>query len=103
MTSHIVADHPVQVRTYGPVPTDLIAYAARKVHVVLRHAPAAVLFVRIKLSHDRGSAPLAATARVDVDVNGIDVHARAAAPTLTEAVDLMQQRLRTRIQRIHQH
>ncbi|GAA1627112.1 HPF/RaiA family ribosome-associated protein [Catellatospora bangladeshensis] len=101
MTSPVLADHPVQVRTYGRVPAELISYAARKVEVVLRHAPAPVLLVRIKLSHDRGAAPSEACVRVDVDVNGADVHVRAAAPTLTEAVDLMQRRLRARVQRVH--
>lgn len=103
MTSPVLADHPVQVRTYGAVPARLISYAAGKVEAVLRHSPAPVLLVRIKISHDHGSAPLDALVRVDVDINGVDVHVRAAAPTLTEAVDLMQRRLRARVQRIHRH
>ncbi|MEO3748358.1 hypothetical protein [Plantactinospora sp. B5E13] len=38
-----------------------------------------------------------------VDVNGTDVHARAEAPTLVEAVDLMQDRLRGQLARLDRH
>lgn len=91
----------IHLRSHGPGCSELAAYATGKVRTVLQHSPARVLFVRLTL--DSAAAPRTATARVDVEVNGADVHARAAAPTLLEAVDLMQDRLRSRLARAGRH
>jgi ribosome-associated translation inhibitor RaiA len=93
-----------QVHTQGHVSDALVEYATDKVATVLRHAPAPVLFVHLTLhrpTDPAGRQP--ASARVDLDVNGMDLHAHASAPSLREAVDLMQDRLRARLTRETRH
>jgi hypothetical protein len=89
-----------QLHIDGQVAAEAVAYAVTKVETVLHHAPAPVLHVRLSL---RQSVRTAATerpqARVNVDLNGMYVGARAAGATIREAVDRMQDRLRTRLAR----
>lgn len=82
----------IQVHAQGRVPSGLVDYAREKVTAALRQSGRPVLHVRLTLA----SAPQA-VARVDVDVNGRDIHAHAGAGTLREAIDLMQDRLRARL------
>jgi ribosome-associated translation inhibitor RaiA len=59
-----------------------------------------VLFVRLTIERltDQNPGRLY-TVRVHADVSGVDLHARATAPTVTEAVDLAQGRLRAQLAR----
>jgi ribosome-associated translation inhibitor RaiA len=88
----------VQVHAQGRVPSGLVDYAREKVAVALRQSGRPVLHVRLTLA----CAPQA-VARVDVDVNGHDIHAHAGAGSLREAIDLMQDRLRIRLARTLHH
>ncbi|MFB9433142.1 sigma 54 modulation/S30EA ribosomal C-terminal domain-containing protein [Streptoalloteichus tenebrarius] len=76
-------------------------YARDKVLALSRCCPGPVPYVRIKLtrSHDP-SVPTPALVQVNLDVDGSEVRAQAAAPTFTEAVDLVQDRLRERLRRL---
>ncbi|MFC7530098.1 HPF/RaiA family ribosome-associated protein [Actinoplanes sp. GCM10030250] len=85
-----------QVHTHGKVGADTVAYAVAKLEAALHHAPGSVL--RTSLTLD-AAAP---GHRVDahVDLNGTGVHVHAVGETMQEAVDLMQERLRSRLRRI---
>ncbi len=94
----------VEVVSHGQVPADLIDYARDKMLGLVRYTGKPVLHLRIKLatSHDPAvSRP--AEAQVDLDVNGRLLRAHAAAPTLREAIDLTQDRLRRRLSRTALH
>jgi RNA polymerase-binding transcription factor DksA len=74
-------------------------YAEKKVRRAMDTAGAPVLFGRVKL----GEAPdpaveRPALAQAMLDVNGRPVRAHVAAPTMTEAIDLLEERLRDRLQ-----
>lgn len=97
-----VAD--VEVVTHGHVPTDLVEYARDKVLEAVRYAGEPILHVRIKLTVSRDPAlSRPALAQANVDVNGRLLRGHIAAPTLREAVDLLQGRLRQRLSRMALH
>ena len=79
----------------GEVDASTLEYARKKVGAVLRLAPAPVLFARVLLAHE--SAPgmqRPAVAKASLDVNGRPVRAHVAAGTDTEAIDLLEAKLR---------
>jgi ribosome-associated translation inhibitor RaiA len=85
-----------QVYIHGEVTPEVESYARRKVLAALQHAPAPVLRIRLTLD---------ATAHgdridVQVDVNGAGVHAHAVGETMPEAVDLLQERLRSQLRHL---
>jgi ribosome-associated translation inhibitor RaiA len=84
------------VHVHGAVPGAARAYAMAKLEAALRHAPRRIVSSRLTID---AAAP---GNRIDahVNVNGVHVHVHAAGATLTEATDLMQQRLRSRLQHI---
>ncbi len=86
-----------QVRTHGPVPSAMKAYAMEKAAVALHHAADPVLYARLNLD----SAPATGN-RVDahVDVNGTALHVHGVGDTLQEAIDVMQERLRSGLRRL---
>jgi len=94
----------VEVVSHGQVPADLVEYAREKMIGLARYTGEPVLHLRIKLatSHDPAVAR-PAEAQVDVDVNGRLLRAHAAAPTLRQAIDLTQDRLRRRLSRTALH
>ncbi|MEU6061413.1 sigma 54 modulation/S30EA ribosomal C-terminal domain-containing protein [Streptomyces sp. NPDC047097] len=96
-------DVDVRTETHGKVPRGAARYARQKVLAVLDHVGVPVLSVRVKLTQAPGLAPRPATAQVTVDVNGRPVRAQVAAGTMFEAVDLLRDRLRTRIARARRH
>lgn len=80
-----------------------VAYAKRKVHAAARAAPARVLFGRVKIRHEPHRSieqPMVVAASLDVD--GHVVRAHAAGQTATEAVDLLEERLRRQLVDAHQ-
>ncbi len=79
----------------GEVDASALEYARKKVGAVMRLAPAPVLFARVALAHE--SAPgleRPAVAKASLDVNGRPVRAHVAAGTDTEAIDLLEAKLR---------
>jgi ribosome-associated translation inhibitor RaiA len=91
----------VQVQAGNGVPRRFSWYASEKVTTVLRHTSQPVLYARVRLSqaHDPAVAR-PASARAEIDLNGrlVCVHSHAGTPQ--EAIDRMQQRLRTRIEHL---
>jgi len=95
---------PVEVTTRGRTPAYLVEYARDKVLQACRHTSEPILHVRIKLTVPAEPAtPRPALAEANVDINGRPLRTRAAAPSLREAVDLLQDRLRHRLSRMALH
>ncbi len=91
----------VQVATQGHLPEGAAEYAREKIGTVVHLAPGPVLSARVRLSRHGDPAlrhPMVAQANLDVD--GRMVRAQAEAVTAEEAVDRLEARLRTRLDRI---
>jgi ribosome-associated translation inhibitor RaiA len=89
-----------QLQTRGSVTPQEADYARAKVAAAVQVARDPVLHVRVRLTVLADPAlERPALAQVNVDLNGRPVRAQAARPTLTEAVDEVQQRLRDRLLR----
>lgn len=96
-----MSNAPIQVQCHGSAPRRLSSYAREKVSAALGRTARPVLRARVWL--DRSSDPAVpepAVAKVEIVLNGDVVRAHAVAPTLTEAIDVMQDRLRSRMARI---
>jgi len=95
----------VQVVTvHGDVDPDGQAYARRKIGQLAKLAPGPVLSARVKL--DRAPDPALerpALAQATLDVNGRLIRARVAARRLDEAIDLLEARLRHRLEHLASH
>ena len=89
---------PVDVTLRGNVGEFAGEYAREKVAGALEVAPAPVLHAHVVLdwTHDPGM-PRPARAEATVDVNGTAVRARTSAPTMNEAVDELEARLRRQL------
>ena len=94
---------PVRIGAHGTVPSGAHRIAVSKVHSALRHMTRPVLSARVTLtmSGDPGVVR-PAVAQATVDVNGRIVRAQAASQTMAEAIGLMSDRLRTRVDRVAQ-
>jgi hypothetical protein len=80
-----------------------VAYARRKVYAAARTAPAPVLFGRVKIRRETNPSierPIVVAASLDVD--GHLVRARAAGHTTTEALGILEERLRRQLLHAHQ-
>lgn len=89
---------PVEVTLRGNVGDFAGDYARDKVEGALEIAPAPVLYAHAVLdwNHDPGRER-PALAEATVDVNGTIVRAHTSAPTMTEAVDELEARLRRQL------
>ncbi|MER6122117.1 HPF/RaiA family ribosome-associated protein [Streptomyces sp. NPDC001795] len=94
----------IQVETQGQMPPGVIEYAQEKLRALIGRTRKPVLFVRVKLTQMTNPAMARpAIAQANVDVNGRLARARVAADTVTEAVDLLQDRLAARLRRLEEH
>lgn len=94
VTSHNPTLH-IDVATRGDVSEFDTAYARRKVAAALASTREPVLGVRIVLEFKVNPAlACPALAKASADVNGHPIRAHVAAPTVREAVDLVERRLR---------
>lgn len=99
-----MADEGVVVFARGDVSEDARAYAKRKVDGVTPFAPAPVLFARVELKiHADPARARSAFAKAELDVNGRLVRAHATAPTIFEAIDALESRLRERLEQAAHH
>lgn len=81
-----------------------VEYARDKVDAALRIASEPVLYVRVRLSRlGNRSVEQPAMAEVTLDHNGRLVRVQAAGPTMREAIDRMDTRLRGRLERVSRH
>lgn len=93
----------VQVTTHGVVPDTVKQYATDKVTQLTRYTNRPILFAQVKLTletNPRLERP--ALAEATLDLNGQPVRAHVAGHDLMEAVDLLEDRLRRRLDR-HNH
>jgi ribosomal subunit interface protein len=95
-----VQELEVSVATQGEVPEAAKQYAIDKVTQLVRFTRRPVLFVQVKLTLEPNPArERPAVAEASLDVNGKPVRAHVAAHDLMEAVDLLEERLRRRLER----
>jgi hypothetical protein len=103
-TSHAWSDMtPVQVQVAGDTTPDIAAYAERRLRETFQDTRFPVLHARIRIT--RYPDPALARpviAQANLDLNGRLVRARLSAPTAREAVDLLRDRLRQRLQHLVQ-
>jgi ribosome-associated translation inhibitor RaiA len=94
----------VVVETKGEVSLAAPDYARAKLLALLERVDGPVLAARVRLTQEPNHAvakPSLAQATVDLD--GRPVHAHVAAATMREAVDLLQHRLRSRIDHLRHY
>lgn len=95
----------VQVVTgHGNVDPDMQSYARHKIAQLAQLAPGPVLLARVKL--ERAPDPALdrpALAQGTLDINGRLVRAQVAARQFDEAIDLLEARLRDRLEHLHSH
>jgi ribosome-associated translation inhibitor RaiA len=88
----------------GDVPDATRRYARKRLGPVIDRIPEPVLFARVKLTQAPDPAvERPAIAQVTVDVNGEIVRARRCAHDMREAIDLLQARLRDKLDHRAQH
>jgi ribosome-associated translation inhibitor RaiA len=93
------ADLQIQVVTRGAVGEEYARYAEEKIRTATRAAPRPVLFVRVALTqHENPSVERPCSAKATLDVSGRLVRAHVAASTMRETVDLLENRLRRRLE-----
>ncbi len=91
----------LQVVAKGDVGDLARQYATEKLTHVARYVHEPVLFGRVTLTRvPDPAASHKAEAEATLDLNGRPVHARAAAHGMTEAIDLLEKRLRNQLQHL---
>lgn len=97
--SEVLADVPIHVATLGQVSPGAVSYAEEKLGSMLAQVTDPILFARVKLSHAHDPArERPAMAQLTVDINGELVRAQVAAHEMPEAIDLLQGRLRDKLE-----
>ncbi|MGI5271925.1 sigma 54 modulation/S30EA ribosomal C-terminal domain-containing protein [Nonomuraea sp. CA-218870] len=94
----------VRVETRGPVRQGAVEHARQAVAALVRLAHEPVLYARIKLTApDNPDAKRPYTAQANLDVNGRLIRAQAAGPSMYQTLDLLEDRVRTRLRRTARH
>jgi hypothetical protein len=94
----------VRVSIHDGLSHGVTDYARTKMTAVLRLAHEPVLAARVRLTrHADPAVSRPVIAQANLDVNGRLVRAVVAAPTAREAVDLLEAKLRHRLERIARH
>jgi ribosome-associated translation inhibitor RaiA len=89
---------------HGHVDHDIKDYLRRKISRVAELAPAPILFARAQLDiTDNPAVERPVEARAALDVNGAKVRARVTATEPTEAVDLLESKLRDELEHLAEH
>ena len=92
---------PIALELSGEVDERTRAYLLRKVGAVARLAPQPILAARASLRLERNpSLERPAVATASLDVNGRHVRAQVAAAGAQEAIDLLEERLRRRLEEL---
>lgn len=100
MTNLHATDVPVKTEVVGDRHPGIEEYAQKRVRAALRAVHRPVLHVRVRITHHEDPAVARpVVAQAEVDVNGRLVLARATGTTGLEAVDLLHDRLRRRLER----
>ncbi|GAB3899814.1 hypothetical protein GCM10029964_086250 [Kibdelosporangium lantanae] len=91
-------DPEIHVELAGDVPADVKPYAQAKITDVLRFAHRRVLSAKLRLARPHRHRDVAA--HVTLDVNGVPINLTAVGSTAREAVDLLQAKVHTRLDRM---
>jgi ribosome-associated translation inhibitor RaiA len=101
---HTPAAVDIVVETRGPVSLAAPDYARVKLRAVAARVGEPVLAVRAKLTQETNQAVAQPSrAQATIDLGGRAVRADVHAATVQEAIDRLQQRLRSRIARVREH
>jgi ribosome-associated translation inhibitor RaiA len=93
----------IQVVVRGEVPQDCVEHARTMVGKVASQIREPVPAARVKLSQGcRPAMRHPAVAQVNLSVDGTPTRAHVAADTMHEAIDLLQDRLTRRLERLHE-
>lgn len=91
----------VQVHTRGRVSTAAKTYAAQKIRALNHLISVPVLSARVRLTQSADPAvERPAMAEANLDLNGRLLRARVVAPSMREAVDALNDRLRHQLERL---
>ncbi len=94
----------VEMSTAGRVPERIRSYAIERIEKVLTEISQPVLFATVRLEQiDDPSRDRPASVRVMIDIDGEPVRAQVRAATMTEAIDLVESRLRRRLEHLAEH
>ena len=93
---------PLAVDFRGSMSEKVKQYATEKLTRLERYTPRPILHAKVEI-HEEGNPAIATpiTAKASMDVNGTVLHASVAAKTHEEAIDLLADRLRRQIERVH--
>jgi len=93
----------VQVNVSGDVPSGTAEYAQAKIATAAGHVREPVLQARARITVlPNPAARRPVIAEANLDINGTPIRAQVDAPTAREAVDLLEARLRRRLDRLAQ-
>ncbi|GAA0952340.1 HPF/RaiA family ribosome-associated protein [Actinocorallia libanotica] len=92
----------VKTQAGGNVPQELLDRAKEKIEKLSGRAPEPVLAARVRLT--MGPDPeRPALAQANLDVNGRIIRVQTAASTMSEAVDILEDRMAERLRRVARH
>lgn len=92
-------DLPVEIVRRGDVDEDAVEYAMKRLDSVSHLIGEPVLFIRVRLTREaNGHHHRPSLAQATLDINGELLRAQVGADTLTEAIDLLADRLRDQLQ-----
>jgi ribosome-associated translation inhibitor RaiA len=91
----------IRVAATPHVPARVVGYARDKIGTLFHLAPAPVLSARVRISrYGDPAVQHRVVAQANLDVNGRLVRAQATGDSAEEAIDRLQERLRTRLDRV---
>jgi ribosome-associated translation inhibitor RaiA len=91
----------IRVAATPHVPARVVDYARNKIGTLFHLAPAPVLSARVRISrYGDPAVHHRLVAQANLDVNGRPVRAQAEGDSAEEAIDRLQERLRTRLDRV---
>lgn len=94
----------IELHVEDGIPESVQDRAKTKIEELTRYASEPILHARLRLSRSRNPAvDRPVMAQANLDVNGRLLRAQVAAPTATEAVDLLDYRMRRQLRRMARH
>lgn len=104
MVDRVLEDLPVEVALSGEIADADRQLALDKIEKVLHLVDQPILHIDLRMEMANDPArERPALARATLNLNGERVRARVSGTTMAEAIDLLEQRLRRRLEQIHEH
>lgn len=89
---------PIELVKQGEVDDKSVEYALKRIETVMGQVGVPILFVRVRLTGANDSQRMRPSiAQATLDLNGDVIRGQVAADTMTEAIDLLADRLRVQI------